>query len=109
MSKKSKKDKDKKKNKHKDEQRASVATSSEKATTKLDLRAVEIPPRPKQMKPADIRALRESLNASQTLFARLLNVSSNAVESWEQGIREPRQATLKLLYIARKNPQVLLG
>jgi hypothetical protein len=42
------------------------------------------------------------------LFARLLNVSSNAVESWEQGIREPRQATLKLLHIAKKNPGVLL-
>jgi DNA-binding transcriptional regulator YiaG len=76
---------------------------------KFDLRTVEIPPRPKQMKPADIRALRVSLNASQVLFARLLNVSSNAVESWEQGIREPRQATLKLLYVAKKNPEVLLG
>jgi putative transcriptional regulator len=76
---------------------------------KFDLRAVEIPPRPKPLKPADIRALRVSLNASQALFARLLNVSSNAVESWEQGIREPRQATLKLLYVAKKNPEVLLG
>jgi putative transcriptional regulator len=76
---------------------------------KFDLRTVEIPPRPKPLKPADIRALRVSLNASQVLFARLLNVSSNAVESWEQGIREPRQATLKLLYVAKKNPEVLLG
>ena len=74
----------------------------------LDLRKVAIPPRPKPLKPADIRNLRDQLNASQVLFARLLNVSSNAVESWEQGIRQPRQATLKLLYIARKNPSVLL-
>jgi DNA-binding transcriptional regulator YiaG len=74
----------------------------------LDLRKSELPGRPRAMKPADIRALRESLNASQALLARLLNVSSNAVESWEQGIREPRQATLKLLHIAKKNPSVLL-
>lgn len=107
MSKKNKKDK--KKNKNRDEQRASVATTPEKSGFKLDLRSVEIPPRPKPMKPTDIRAIRESLNASQTLFARLLNVSSNAVESWEQGIREPRQATLKLLHVARKNPDVLLS
>jgi putative transcriptional regulator len=60
------------------------------------------------MKPAEIRALRAGMNASQALFARLLNVSSNAVESWEQGIREPRQATLKLLHIARKTPGSLL-
>ena len=106
MSKKNKKDK---KKRHKDDQRTSTATTAEKGGIKLDLRAVEIPARPRPMKPGDIRALRETLNASQTLFARLLNVSSNAVESWEQGIREPRQATLKLLHIARKNPQVLLG
>jgi DNA-binding transcriptional regulator YiaG len=88
--------KDKKKRKQEGESKA------------LDLRKVEMPPRPKPLKPADIRSLRESLNASQVLFARLLNVSSNAVESWEQGIRQPRQATLKLLYIARKHPGILL-
>ena len=93
-----KKDKrDKKKKRHDDQ-----------APGKLNLREVEIPPRPKPMKPADIRALRDSLNASQALFARLLNVSSNAVESWEQGLREPRQATLKLLHVAKNHPEVLL-
>lgn len=102
MGKKSKKDK---KKKHKDGGGSSASASSKT----LDLRKVEMPPRPKPLKPADIRSLREGLNASQALFARLLNVSSNAVESWEQGIREPRQATLKLLYIARKNPGALLS
>lgn len=103
----SKKKKDRKKSRRKEEP-TGTATSAGKPVL-LDLRAVEIPPRPKPMKPADLRALRESLNASQALFARLLNVSSNAVESWEQGIREPRQATLKLLHIARKNPEALLS
>ena len=107
MSKKNKKDK--KKNRNKDEQRSTVVAVSEKSGVKFDLRSVELPQRPKPMKPADIRALCEGLNASQALFARLLNVSSNAVESWEQGIREPRQATLKLLHIARKSPDVLLS
>lgn len=106
MGKKNKKDK---KKKHKEEEHSPGAAPSEKSSIRLDLRSVEIPPRPKPMKPSDIRALRESLNASQTLFAQLLNVSSNAVESWEQGLREPRQATLKLLYIVRKNPDVLLS
>lgn len=105
MSKKSKKDK--KKNRKEDQRISSPA--AERNGIKLDLRSVELPARPKAMKPADIRAVREGLNASQSLFARLLNVSSNAVESWEQGIREPRQATLKLLHVARKNPDVLLS
>ena len=97
--------KDKKKKKHAGENDSPAGSSSKP----LDLRKAEMPPRPKPLKPADIRSLRESLNASQALFARLLNVSSNAVESWEQGIRQPRQATLKLLHIARKNPGLLLS
>ena len=97
--------KDKKKNKKKAAGHLGDAKPSKES---LNLREAELPGRPKPMKPADIRALRESLNASQALLARLLNVSSNAVESWEQGIREPRQATLKLLHIAKKNPGVLL-
>jgi len=102
-----KKDKKKDKKKHRQEESQSSSNSSRK-TGSLDLRAVELPSRPKPLKPAEIRALRTSLNASQALFARLLNVSSNAVESWEQGIREPRQATLKLLHIVRKTPAALL-
>lgn len=107
MGKKSKKER--KKNKHKDEAHASETATAEKSGLILDLRSVELPPSPKPMKASDIRELRESLNASQALFARLLNVSSNAVESWEQGVRSPRQATLKLLHVARKNPDVLLS
>ena len=98
-----KKDKKKDKKKHGQPDDAGKA-----AKGVLDLRKAELPARPKPLKPADIRALRASLNASQALLARLLNVSSNAVESWEQGIRQPRQATLKLLHIAKKNPSVLL-
>jgi DNA-binding transcriptional regulator YiaG len=98
--------KDKKKGKKKHGQPEAAAAKSAKSG--LDLRKAELPARPKPLKPAEIRALRASLNASQALLARLLNVSSNAVESWEQGIREPRQATLKLLHIAKKNPSVLL-
>jgi len=96
----------KEKKKHKDKRKDTAASPDRKP---IDLRAVRLPARPRPLKPAGIRELREGLNASQALFARLLNVSSQAVESWEQGIREPRQATLKLLHIARKNPAVLLG
>lgn len=102
-----KKDKKKDKKKHRQEDSQAASSANRKAGP-LDLRAVKLPAAPKPLKPAEIRALRASLNASQALFARLLNVSSNAVESWEQGIRQPRQATLKLLHIVRKTPDALL-
>lgn len=101
----SKKNKKKDKKKRREEE---PAVSQREGTGVLDLRSVKLPAAPKPFRPADIRALRISMNASQALFAQLLNVSSNAVESWEQGLREPRQATLKLLHVVRKNPSALL-
>ncbi len=73
------------------------------------LRVSELPPPPKPLSPRQIRAIRQSFQVSQAVFARLINVSPNAVESWEQGVRHPREATLKLLSIAHKHPEVLLA
>ena len=74
----------------------------------VDLRVTEIPRPPQRMAPSQIKEIRNSFNASQALFALLLNVSPKAVQSWEQGLRRPRAAALKLLAIAKNNPQVLL-
>ena len=74
----------------------------------VNLRVTRIPPRPKPVSPKEVRRIRRSLKASQALFATYLNVSANAVRSWEQGTRRPRQAALKLLTIAKKNPKALL-
>jgi putative transcriptional regulator len=75
---------------------------------RTDLRVTELPPPPRKLRPRDIRAIRHSLNASQVLFARFLNVSPNTIRSWEQGTRRPQGADLKLLAIARKDPRALL-
>lgn len=72
------------------------------------LRVTELPPPPKPLTPRQIRAIRQSFNVSQAVFARIINVSLNTVESWEQGARRPREATLKLLTIAHAHPEILL-
>ena len=93
-----------------DDMRQSLADASAYERGKpVNLRAHVIPPPPKPLKPAEIRKIRLTFNASQALFARFLNVSINTVESWEQGMRQPDQAALKLLTIARKNPQAVLS
>ena len=74
----------------------------------VDLRVTEMPARPKLMKPEEIRQVRESLNASQAVFASFLCVSTKAVQAWEQGVRRPRSTALRLLDIAKRNPAVLL-
>jgi putative transcriptional regulator len=74
----------------------------------VDLRVTEIPAPPKPLKPAEIRQIRVSLNASQAVFAHFLCVSPKAVQSWEQGSRRPQSTALRLLTIAKKNPAALL-
>lgn len=73
-----------------------------------DLRTTTLPRPPKPVTQKEIVELRENLNWSQTVFARALNVSVKTVQSWEQGLRNPSDAALKLLSIAKKNPQILL-
>jgi len=52
--------------------------------------------------------LRERLNHSQGMLARVLNVSTSTVQAWEAGRRTPSDAALTLLAIAEKHPEELL-
>ena len=55
----------------------------------------------------DIQAIREKIRLSQSVFARLLNVSSSSVRQWEQGKRKPSGSTRVLLELLRMNPTIL--
>ncbi|MBI4582476.1 MAG: helix-turn-helix domain-containing protein [Planctomycetes bacterium] len=74
---------------------------------KLNLRVTKLPPPPKPLKARDIVQLRKNLNMSQAVFAGYINVTPSTVRSWEQGLRQPGKAALKLLHVARKDPRVL--
>jgi len=75
---------------------------------KIDLRVAQLPPPPKRMAAREIVNLRKRLTMSQAVFARCLNVTPSTVKSWEQGIRLPSRAALKLLHIAKHEPRVLV-
>ncbi|HEY6804507.1 MAG TPA: helix-turn-helix domain-containing protein [Pyrinomonadaceae bacterium] len=74
----------------------------------LKVTRLQAPRPPKAMSPQDIARIRKKLNCSQTVFAMMLNISPKTVQAWEQGSREPGDAALKLLTIAKKHPEVLL-
>lgn len=74
----------------------------------LKVTRIQAPRPPKAMAPRDIARIRERLNCSQAVFAMMLNISTKTVQAWEQGLREPGDAALKLLTIAKKHPEVLL-
>jgi putative transcriptional regulator len=55
-------------------------------------------------KPADIKAVRKKLRASQSEFALMIGVNVSTLRNWEQGRRVPDGPALALLRVASKNP-----
>jgi len=65
---------------------------------------------PPVLEPEQIRALRERCQASQGVFARMLNTSASTVQKWESGSKRPGGVALKLLdVVARHGANVLTG
>jgi DNA-binding transcriptional regulator YiaG len=56
-----------------------------------------------------IRQIRKRLDLSQQAFADMLNVSVATVRSWEQGVRTPDGASVRLLDVAERHPEALLS
>lgn len=53
------------------------------------------------LQPDEIKAIRQSENVSQAVFALYLNVSKGLVSEWERGEKRPAGASLKLLSLVR--------
>ncbi|HKC10990.1 MAG TPA: helix-turn-helix domain-containing protein [Vicinamibacteria bacterium] len=63
--------------------------------------------RTKLFRPADVKAVRVKLGASQTEFALMIGVSVATLQNWEQGRRTPDGPALALLRVAAKNPKAV--
>ncbi len=60
-----------------------------------------------QLTTRQIKEIRDTLNLSQAVFAKLLNVSPSSIRQWEQGKRKPTGATRVLLDLLKRSPQIL--
>ncbi len=58
---------------------------------------------PKNLKPKEIKKLRESQHVSQPVFARYLNTSESTIQKWETGEKRPSGMGLKLLTVVQKH------
>lgn len=73
------------------------------------IRRGEKPPsRSFTFQPADIKAIREKLDMSQSEFALMIGVSVATLRNWEQGRRSPEGPARALLKIAAENPEAVL-
>ena len=66
------------------------------------------PSRTYEIKPPEIKTVREKLNVSQNQFALMIGVSVRTLQNWEQGRRKPEGPAKALLRIASRNPTALL-
>ena len=66
------------------------------------------PSRVYEIKPPEIKMVRENLNVSQNEFALMIGVSVRTLQNWEQGRRQPEGPAKALLRIAAKNPSAVL-
>lgn len=57
----------------------------------------------------DIRKLRKAVKVSQRQFAKMIGVSVDTLQNWEQGRRMPRGPAMALLRVFEQNPKVVVG
>lgn len=55
-----------------------------------------------ELRPEEIKRIREKAKMSQALFALALNVTTSLVSQWERGEKKPSGPSLKLLALADK-------
>lgn len=60
-------------------------------------------PEVRALTPKEITAIRTCSGASQAVFAKYLNTSASSVRQWEQGKKQPKGTSLKLLNIVERN------
>lgn len=74
---------------------------------KMSLVTARVPAPPPPMDAKRVIQIRKRLNMSQGLFAAALNVSTKTVQGWEQGLRKPSNASLRLLQFVERHPQAV--
>ncbi len=61
-----------------------------------------------RIEPDSVAVVRTRLKLSQSEFARMLGISVDTLQNWEQGRRQPSGAARILLRVAAKHPEVVL-
>jgi putative transcriptional regulator len=71
------------------------------------LRGEKTPSRIFEFEVPNVKVIRESYQLTQSQFARLLGISVNTLQNWEQGRRAPEGPARVLLQVAAKHPEAL--
>ena len=84
-----------------------IETNLKVSFTKKELDKLGVKIVPVSISAEEIQNIRKTLRLSQSVFAKLLNVSLSSVRQWEQGIRTPSGSTMVLLELLQREPKLL--
>ena len=73
----------------------------------LTLRTVDMPDAAPEIDGATLAAVRAQAAMSQRVFAQMLNVATKTLQSWEQGVRQPSDASRRLLQVFCEEPEII--
>jgi putative transcriptional regulator len=83
---------------------AETLERGESPDRRFTVRTVELPDEPGMYDVPRVKATRDRLGVSQAVFARLLGVSLQLVQSWEMGRRKPAAVARRLMDDMNENP-----
>ena len=63
----------------------------------MTVRKMKLDLRPRSLVGKDVQSIRESFGLSQALFAQYLGVGTRTLQDWEQGVRAPAGAVLRVI------------
>ena len=90
-----------------DQLTSGLADSIAHSKGELSLKTTQVPPPPPDTNAKEVRDLRQSLRMSQAVFAATLNVSKRTIQSWEQGVRHPSDAALRMIQVVQADPGII--
>ena len=90
-----------------DELLQSVQQALEFEQGKRTLKTTVVRLAPAPMAAREVKRVRETLHASQAIFASYLNVSPKLVQAWEGSRRAPDGAALVLLRLIEREPRIV--
>ncbi len=83
--------------------------ATDNITERFTCRTVRLNLEPASYNPERVKEARDTLQASQAIFAQFLGVSVGAVRDWEQGVKPPRNSACRIMDEILRDPKYWLA
>lgn len=92
-----------------DQIREGLEQSIAYARGEINLRTTVLPKPAPVLSKTRVASIRTKAGMSQAVFARVLNIPTKTLQSWEQGARVPKAGEARLLQLFEAGPEDLLA